>query len=140
MEASQHVTDLRRDTTMCGDPKAWYPMRVTYSRELSGYSLKQEAHELLHYRASLPFWRRKKQRQLIFIHSLAQRTNQETSTLTKASPYMERMQLKIAETDDFKSFGKVHEAFALRVNLGCLIAAHIIFSLRVRIKCYASTH
>jgi len=62
MEASQHGTDLRRDTTMCGDPKSWYPMRVTYSRELSGYSLKQEAHELLHYRVSLPFWRRKKQR------------------------------------------------------------------------------
>ena len=34
MEASQHGTDLRRDTTMCGDPKSWYPMRVTYSREL----------------------------------------------------------------------------------------------------------
>lgn len=27
--------EMRRghDTTMCGDPKAWYPMRVTYSRE-----------------------------------------------------------------------------------------------------------
>ena len=35
---------------------------------------------------------RTNQRELIFIHSLAQRTNQETSTLTKASPYMERMQ------------------------------------------------
>jgi transcription antitermination factor NusG len=23
-----------RDTTMCGDPKVWFPMRVTYSREL----------------------------------------------------------------------------------------------------------
>lgn len=23
-----------RDTTMCGDPKTWFPMRVTYSREL----------------------------------------------------------------------------------------------------------
>ena len=23
-----------RDTTMCGDPKAWFPMRVTYSREM----------------------------------------------------------------------------------------------------------
>jgi len=34
MEASQHGTDAGRDTTMCGDPKAWYPMRVTYSREL----------------------------------------------------------------------------------------------------------
>ena len=34
MEASQHGTDAGRDTTMCGDPKSWYPMRVTYSREL----------------------------------------------------------------------------------------------------------
>jgi len=34
MEASQHGTDAGRDTTMCGDPKAWYPMRVTYSREM----------------------------------------------------------------------------------------------------------
>ena len=23
-----------RDTTMCGDPKVWFPMRVTYSREM----------------------------------------------------------------------------------------------------------
>jgi len=23
-----------RDTTLCGDPKVWYPMRVTYSREM----------------------------------------------------------------------------------------------------------
>lgn len=23
-----------RDTTVCGDPKVWYPMRVTYSREM----------------------------------------------------------------------------------------------------------
>ena len=23
-----------RDTTMCGDPISWFPMRVTYSREL----------------------------------------------------------------------------------------------------------
>ena len=23
-----------RDTTMCGDPKAWFPMRVTYQREM----------------------------------------------------------------------------------------------------------
>jgi len=34
METSQYGTDLRRDTTMCGDPKVWYPMRVTYSREM----------------------------------------------------------------------------------------------------------
>lgn len=25
---------LGRDTSMCGDPKIWYPMRVTYSREI----------------------------------------------------------------------------------------------------------
>lgn len=25
---------LRHDTTLCGDPKSWFPMRVTYSREL----------------------------------------------------------------------------------------------------------
>ena len=23
-----------RDTTMCGDPKMWFPMRVTYQREM----------------------------------------------------------------------------------------------------------
>ena len=23
-----------RDTTMCGDPKSWFPMRVTYQREM----------------------------------------------------------------------------------------------------------
>ena len=34
METSQYGTDVGRDTTMCGDPKAWYPMRVTYSREM----------------------------------------------------------------------------------------------------------
>ena len=25
---------MGRDTTMCGDPKTWYPMRVTYGREI----------------------------------------------------------------------------------------------------------
>jgi len=25
---------MRHDTTMCGDPKIWFPMRVTYSREM----------------------------------------------------------------------------------------------------------
>ena len=25
---------LGRDTTMCGDPKTWFPMRVTYHREM----------------------------------------------------------------------------------------------------------
>jgi len=34
METSQHGNDAGRDTTMCGDPKSWYPMRVTYSREM----------------------------------------------------------------------------------------------------------
>lgn len=28
------VKNLDHDTTMCGDPKFWFPMRVTYSREL----------------------------------------------------------------------------------------------------------
>ena len=23
-----------RDTTMCGDPKSWFPMRVTFQREM----------------------------------------------------------------------------------------------------------
>ena len=25
---------MRHDTTMCGDPRIWFPMRVTYSREM----------------------------------------------------------------------------------------------------------
>ena len=25
---------MGRDTTMCGDPKMWFPMRVTYQREM----------------------------------------------------------------------------------------------------------
>lgn len=25
---------MERDTTMCGDPRKWFPMRVTYSREM----------------------------------------------------------------------------------------------------------
>lgn len=25
---------MGRDTTMCGDPKTWFPMRVTYQREV----------------------------------------------------------------------------------------------------------
>ena len=30
------MADVRqgRDTTMCGDPKSWFPMRVTYQREM----------------------------------------------------------------------------------------------------------
>ena len=34
MMADKEITTLGRDTTMCGDPKVWFPMRVTYSREL----------------------------------------------------------------------------------------------------------
>jgi len=42
MTTAQTANRLVRDTTMCGDPKIWFPMRVTYSREmkkaLKGYS------------------------------------------------------------------------------------------------------
>lgn len=34
MMADKEITTLGHDTTMCGDPKLWFPMRVTYSREL----------------------------------------------------------------------------------------------------------
>lgn len=34
MRANAVDKAVGRDTTMCGDPKIWYPMRVTYSREL----------------------------------------------------------------------------------------------------------
>ena len=34
MMANKEITTLGHDTTMCGDPKLWFPMRVTYSREL----------------------------------------------------------------------------------------------------------
>ena len=34
MMADKEITTLGHDTTMCGDPKSWFPMRVTYSREL----------------------------------------------------------------------------------------------------------
>ena len=34
MTANETGTVLGRDTSMCGDPKSWYPMRVTYSREI----------------------------------------------------------------------------------------------------------
>ena len=30
----QNNDSLGRDTRMCGDPLFWFPMRVTYSREL----------------------------------------------------------------------------------------------------------
>ena len=34
MTANETETVFGRDTSMCGDPKSWYPMRVTYSREI----------------------------------------------------------------------------------------------------------
>ena len=34
MEAKEGGNGMGRDTRMCGDPKAWYPMRVTYGREM----------------------------------------------------------------------------------------------------------
>jgi len=47
--------------------------------------------------------------------SLAQRKElKETSTLSKAFPYMGRMQFEIAETADFKGFGIARKACALK--------------------------
>ena len=34
MVAKEDGNGTGRDTTMCGDPKTWYPMRVTYGREI----------------------------------------------------------------------------------------------------------
>lgn len=34
MTADKEGIYLEHDTIMCGDPKVWFPMRVTYSREL----------------------------------------------------------------------------------------------------------
>lgn len=34
MTANEIGIGLGRDTSTCGDPKIWYPMRVTYSREM----------------------------------------------------------------------------------------------------------
>lgn len=34
MTTHQEGKGLGHDTTMCGDSKMWFPMRVTYSREL----------------------------------------------------------------------------------------------------------
>ena len=34
MTTNQYEKDLEHDTKMCSDPKIWFPMRVTYSREL----------------------------------------------------------------------------------------------------------
>lgn len=34
MTAKELDDSMGRDTTMCGDPKTWFPMRVTYQREV----------------------------------------------------------------------------------------------------------
>ena len=34
METGQNEKGLGHDTTTCGDPKIWFPMRVTYQREM----------------------------------------------------------------------------------------------------------
>ena len=34
MKTEELGDSLGRDTTMCGDPKTWFPMRVTYQREM----------------------------------------------------------------------------------------------------------
>ena len=34
METELHGNGLGRDTMVCGDPKTWFPMRVTYQREM----------------------------------------------------------------------------------------------------------
>ena len=34
METKEVGNELERDTTMCSDPKTWFPMRVTYQREM----------------------------------------------------------------------------------------------------------
>ena len=34
MTTNEKRYNQERDTTMCGDPKAWFPMRVTYQREM----------------------------------------------------------------------------------------------------------
>ena len=34
METKEVGNELGRDTRMCGDPKTWFPMRVTYQREM----------------------------------------------------------------------------------------------------------
>ena len=34
METKQEGNMMGRDTEVCGDPKIWFPMRVTYQREM----------------------------------------------------------------------------------------------------------
>ena len=60
---------------------------------------------------------KKEAKKLTIIHSLAQRTNQETSTLTKASPYMERMQhRKLRRPTIFFRFGKPGHGLSFSFN------------------------
>ena len=44
MATAQTANRLVRDTTMCGDPKIWFPMRVTYQREMKVKELKSYMH------------------------------------------------------------------------------------------------
>lgn len=34
MGTNENGNNMGRDTSVCGDPKTWYPMRVTYGREM----------------------------------------------------------------------------------------------------------
>ena len=34
MTTKETGSELGHDTSMCGDPKSWFPMRVTYQREM----------------------------------------------------------------------------------------------------------
>ena len=34
MTTKEMGSELGRDTRMCGDPRMWFPMRVTYQREM----------------------------------------------------------------------------------------------------------
>ena len=34
MTTKETGSESGRDTRMCGDPKTWFPMRVTYQREM----------------------------------------------------------------------------------------------------------
>ena len=51
---------------------------------------------------------------ILAVHSLAQRTNQETSTPSKASPYMGRMQLTPTGDPLRQSFGMARKPVPLR--------------------------
>ena len=43
IKAHEAGKSMGHDTTMCGDPKVWFPMRVTYSREMK---MKEELERL----------------------------------------------------------------------------------------------